>query len=276
MENQSLLLTLGVGVLASFILFFMFYKVLRWSGKLAALLTILIVEAVYIPLAATHWAGLDVFAIHFAFFTMTAAGLGIIASNKANADPTKTGRKGIHWVPATIIGFFLILAAVDSVILTLANKGASASFVKTFLPEPQRQSAQNVASAFPGTVSNDFQKQYAQYNNYLKQLQTQSDRGWQVKGGWSTKPFLGKPTDFSIQVLDKTGQPITGASVNVAFMRPANKAMDVDMDLQEISPGTYALPINLAAPGRWDMVLLVSRGEDMHEVKGETWIEATP
>ncbi|QLQ31612.1 MAG: hypothetical protein HZT40_08465 [Candidatus Thiothrix singaporensis] len=82
MENQSLALTLGVGVTASFALFFFIYKGLGKSGKMAALLTILITQAVYIPLSVLYWDGLDVYAIHFAFFTMTAYGLGIIISTR--------------------------------------------------------------------------------------------------------------------------------------------------------------------------------------------------
>ena len=104
MENQSLLLTLGTGVLASFVLFFIFYKVLRQSSKISALLTILIVQLVYIPLAATHWDGLDVFAIHFAFFTMAAAGLGIITSKNENQKAHKRSTTSIESVMIRFIG----------------------------------------------------------------------------------------------------------------------------------------------------------------------------
>lgn len=81
MENQNIALTLGVGVLIASALFFLF-KVLKRPVKLAALLTILLTQAIYIPLAALNWAGLDVFAIHFAFYTMTAVLLGVIFSNR--------------------------------------------------------------------------------------------------------------------------------------------------------------------------------------------------
>lgn len=145
MENQNIAFTLGVGVLASFALFFLFYKVMKRPGKLASLLTFLVVQAVYVPVAVLHWASLDVFAIHFAFFTMAAVLPGIIVGNKRGA----AGDKGrFHWGPGIIIGFFMILVVVDSTIITLANSGASSDFIRKFLPDPRRESAQNVVSAF--------------------------------------------------------------------------------------------------------------------------------
>lgn len=281
MENHSLLLTLGVGVLVSFILFFILYRGLRWSSRLSALTTVLLVEAVYIPLAALNWAGLDVFAIHFAFFTMTAAGLGIIFNQRDVQQPFDTAEEGLakrrfHWAPMVIVVFFLLLAVVDATIITLANKGASADFVRRFLPEPQRQSAQNVTSAFPGTVANDFQKQYDQYNHYLARIREQGERGWQVHDGWVEKPLVGQPRLFRISLTDKNGQAVTGARVQVVFLRPADKSRDMQVELPETSPGRYGEPVTLNAPGLWNLMMTISRGEDVHEVQGDTWVEAVP
>ncbi len=275
MANQSLALTLGVGVLFSFALFFFIYKGLGKSGKLAALLTILVTQAIYIPLSVMHWDGLDVFAIHFAFFTMTAYGMGIITSNRdARLSREGKGKAGwFHWAPAIIVGFFLILVVVDSTILTLAGKGASADFIRQYLPEPQRQSAKNVTSAFPGTVSHDFHKKYDLYNNYVAQLKTQKERGWKISDGWLEKPVTGKASTFRIQVTDKDGQAVIGGKVTVSFLRPSDSKLDEQLELPESAPGHYGTVIQLPAPGLWSMVISITRGEEVHEVKGETWVE---
>lgn len=274
MENQNIAFTLGVGVLAAFALFFLFYKVLKRPGKLASLLTFLVVLSVYVPLAALHWAGLDVFAIHFAFFTMAAVLPGIIVGSRRGGSQADSGR--FHWGPGIIIGFFMILVVVDSTIITLANSGASSDFIRKFLPAPQRDSAQNVVSAFPGTVSNDYQKKYDQYNNYIAQLRTQKERGWQVADGWLEKPQPGKPTRFRIHVTDKAGQAISSAKVQLSFLRPSNKTLDVSLELLETEPGFYAQSVSLPAQGAWTMVLSIQRGEDTHEIKGETWVGDQP
>jgi nitrogen fixation protein FixH len=267
MEHQNIALTLAVGVLVSASFFFIFYKGLKRPGKLSALLAILAVQGIYIPLAIMHWPGLDVFAIHFGFYTMTAVVLGIVITNRDE----RGGR--FHWAVGVLLGFFLILAMVDATIITLATTGASADFVKRFLPEPRRESAQNVTSSFPGTVSNNFQKQYAEYNNYLSQLRIQSERGWRFGEGWLTKPYVNQPSVFRIRVEDRNAQPITGAAVQLSFLRPSKKELDQKFVLLESVPGTYELPVSLPAPGAWDMVLVVTRGDEFHEAKSDTWIE---
>lgn len=275
MENYNLALTLATGVVISFALFFLFYKGLRKSGKLASLLTILIVQVVFIPLSVFNWAGLDVFAIHFAFFTMTAYGLGIITSTRdARLSRDDNAKQGwFHWAPALIVGFFLILVMVDSTIITLAGKGASSDFISQFLPEPRRESASNVTSAFPGTVSHDFHKKYDLYNNYVDQLKTQRERGWKISDGWVAKPQYGKPELFRIYVQDKNAQAVSGAKVEVSFLRPSNKGLDQSFALPEAEAGYYGLALELPAPGLWTVVISVTRGDEVHEVKGETWIE---
>lgn len=268
MENQNIALTLAVGVLVSAALFFLFYKGLKRPGKLSALLTVLVVQAVYIPLAVLHWAGLDVFAIHFGFYTMTAVILAMITTAR------ETGKARFHWGLGIIIGFFLILAVVDATIITLANSGASAEFMRRFLPEPKRESATNVSSAFPGTVAYDYQKKYDLYNNYMRQLQTQRERGWQLAGGWLEKPRVGQASPFSLRITDKAGQLVAGAQVVIEFLRPSNKQLDQRVVLAEVEPGRYSAAIQLPAPGQWSMVITVKRAEETHEVKGETWVEA--
>lgn len=282
MENYSLLTTLGLGVFASFVLFFLFYLGLKWNNKLAALVTILIVMGIYIPLAATHWAGVDVFAIHFAFYVMSGYGLGIITSHRSHrqrleaklGDSTEPPKKAwFHWAPAIIVVFFLTLAVVDSIIITLANKGASSEFMAQFLPEP-RFSTGAVTSVFPGPVPNNFKEKYAQFNQHLDQLEVQKERGWQVKNGWQQTPRMGQPAVFSIHVLDKAGQPITGAKVEVSFLRSADKTKDKHFTLPESTSGTYGQSVQLDEPGSWTVVLRIQRGDEVHEVKGTTQVSA--
>lgn len=282
MENYSLLTTLGIGVLTSFALFFLFYLVLKWNNKLAALVTILLVMGVYIPLAATHWAGVDVFAIHFAFFVMSGYGLGIITSHRSNRQrfDVKLGqteaqaKKGwFHIAPAIIILFFLTLAVVDSIIITLANKGASSEFMARFLPAP-RFSSGAVTSVFPGAVPHDFKEKYAQFNQHIQQLEVQRERGWQVLNGWQATPRAGQAAVFSISVTDKAGQPISGAQVEVRFLRSADKAKDKQFTLPESTMGTYGQSVQLDEPGSWTIVLRIQRGDEVHEVKGTTQVSA--
>ncbi|PID48874.1 MAG: hypothetical protein CR991_09545 [Proteobacteria bacterium] len=282
MSSYSLVVTLGTGVLSSFTLFFVLYKLLGWNNKLAALITILLIQAIYIPLAVLDWPGLDVFAIHFAFFVMSAYGLGIITSHRMNRQRLNA-HLGVedkdfkevgwfHWGPATIIGFFLLLAVVDSTIITLASRGASADFMGRFLPEP-RKAQGTISSSFPGTVADDYQEKYDQFNHYLSRLVEQKERGWEITGGWQDEPKLGEPMTFAIEVRDSQGQPITGSEVEVQFLRPADKRLDKRFTLSESGNGQYGNRVALDAPGKWMVVVVVRRGGEIHELKGETLID---
>lgn len=281
MENQSLLLTLTTGTVISFILFAVFYWVLKLSSKLASLLTILVVELVYIPLVAFNWPGLDVFAIHFAFFTMVPYGLGMITSQRDNqqrydqlhnvSNPTSAKKWRIHWVPTIIISFFIVLACVDATIITLANKGASPDFMKRFFPEPR--SGEQAASSYPGVISHDFKEKYDQFNTYVTQLKEQGERGWRLTEGWQAKPQVGKDTLFKITLVDKAGQPVTQGKATMRLLRPSNQTLDRAIDLLETAPGQYGNNINLPEPGLWQVVITVQQNNYTHEVRGKTWVQ---
>lgn len=281
MENQSLLLTLTLGTGLSFVLFFVFYLGLKLSSKLSSLLTILAVEVIYIPLVALNWPGLDVFAIHFAFFTMVPYGLGMITSQRdtqrrydklqGRSMDTPAQKWRIHWVPATIVGFFIVLACVDALIITLANKGADTSFMQRFLPEPRSGNAPT--STFPGVVSHNYKEKYDQFNSYINQLKAQHDRGWKLTEGWQSKPIVGQDTPFKVSLVDREGKPITQGQAQVIFLRPSNQKLDQTLDLAETAPGQYGTQVQLPEPGLWQLVIKIQQNNQLHEVKGTTWVQ---
>lgn len=275
MHGYNLLLTLGVGSLIAFATFFVFYKGLHWRGKMASLATAAIMLLLLVPLSITHWEGLDVFAIHFAFYMMIPYGLGIIASvhEERRIREGKDIEKGMHWIPGLIIVFFILLAVVDSVIILFATNGVSGPIAQFVLPDSlSEDSGEGRQSKFVGTISNNFQNKELEYDAYVKGLRAQKERGWQVLDGWTSKPVAGQDSLFNLRVLSKTNEPITGAKAIIAFLRPS--AMDADqmIELKEGKPGEYGSTINLPQPGCWLVRITITRGEDTHEVKGNTEI----
>jgi nitrogen fixation protein FixH len=85
---------------------------------------------------------------------------------------------------------------------------------------------------------------------------------------------VGKPAVFSISVTDKSGQPVSGAQVEVSFLRSADKTKDKSVVLPESSAGTYGQTVQLDEPGSWVVVLRIQRGDEVHEVKGTTQVSA--
>ncbi len=297
MLNQSLLLTLGGGSLIAFLAFFIYYKVLHFKGITSALITALTMLMLYLPLAILFWPGVDTFAIHFAFFMMIAYGLGIITSKK------KEGKKVLHWGPIVIITFFILLAMVDSTIISFATKGISGNFAEMILPEPKKlerkldeesialQAKRNkrhlgddfkatylegidtgLRSKFPGTVAYDVRNREAKYNSDLDEMEAQKERGWKVDGGWLKPPTTASTETFRIVMLDKSGAPLKDLRVEMDFMRPSDTKMDQRHVLTNMKDGSYETVTNLPEAGLWNIEIRATRGNDLHKVRGKTTV----
>lgn len=274
MNNYNLLTTLGIGSLTAFFLFFVFFKVLHWKGKMAALATAALMLLLYIPLAVIYWAGIDVFAIHFAFFMMIPYGLGIITGvhdERREREGVDELKKGIHWIPGLIIVFFILLAVVDSVIITFATSGLDGKLAKLVLPASlSGDSGRGIESKFTGTVSYDLQDEEEKFDQYVEQLKKQKKRGWQVSGGWINKPIVNQEAVFKLAVKNKAGEPINGAEIKVSFLRSSQMKKDQFYTLQEKTTGEYSETVKLLEPGCWKMLILIKRNDDVHEIRGDS------
>ncbi|MGV6808766.1 MAG: FixH family protein [bacterium] len=310
MQDYNLLTTLGSGSLLTFFVFFVFYKLMRFGGKQAALATAAFMLLLYVPLASLNWPGLDTFAIHFAFFMMIAYGLGMITGIRAERfkQQGKDGQKQKKWHigPTIIIGFFITLAIVDSIIITLATKGLNSEWMEWLLPESKpvvkhlddesralqearnkyqlddefkafyidnEADGQSAESRFPGTVSYNLQKREADYNAYMARLQAQKERGWQLDGGWLAPVEQQKAATFQVKMRDAQQQPLTGAQVEVDFLRPSNQHKDQKkLLLAEQAAGMYQINVTLPEAGLWSIHIRVTKNGDLHEVRGKTTV----
>lgn len=273
---SSLVATLGGGILLELLVFSALYRWTRLAGKQAALIVASIAIALYFPFGVSRWRGLDQFAIHLAFYAVIPYVLGIITSHweiRARIEGETPDRRWFHWGPAMLVLFFVLLAGVDSIILTLAEKGLSDQWMERILPPPRSRA--RAISVFPGSVSHDFQEKEARFNAYLRQRQAQRALGWRVSKGWLGEPLAGRPVEFRIRVFDRHGKPVTGATVSGVFLRPSDSRKDVEFTLNEHGGGDYQAPVTLPQPGRWRMVATIRKGEALYEIRAETRMEPT-
>ncbi len=265
MNTLGMLESLAIGILAELSIYVLLRHFARLGAKQIAVILAFAVLLVYVPWAILTWPGADVFAIHLALYLITAYILGIVGSVR-RAD----GKWGWHWAPVTIVGFFAFIITVNIVFVGLAQTGISGIF-EVLLPKP-RAGATVVDSRFPGTVSHAFQEKEALYNAYLEQVKKQRARGWKVEKGWLGKPRAGMDSVFQVKVTDKHGEALDGAIVSGRFLRPSNSELDRDVVLNEIGSGVYRIDLKLPAPGAWDLVLHIRKGDDLHEVRATTSI----
>ncbi|MGF1548052.1 MAG: FixH family protein [Thiotrichales bacterium] len=270
----ELVYVLGAGVALEILTFVLLYRWLAWPGKQLALVVGLAAVLIYLPWGVARWRGLDYLAIHLAFFVTIPYVLAIITTTgERTAADAQTSRRGwFHWGPATLVGFFLVIATVDAIILTLAERGLPGSVAKRVLPEAG--SSERISSFFPGTVFHDYHKKEALYNAYLSGREAQEQRGWRVRKGWTRAAESSRAETFRLEVVDAGGVPISDARVHGHFLRPSDHRLDLAFEMQSRGGGVYEVELTLPQPGRWSLVALIERGQAWHEVRAATTLQS--
>lgn len=263
------LFALPLGAVLEVLVFLLMYWLTPLNGKQAAVIVALLSTGGVVIYSLGNWPGADVLALYVAVLAVTAYLLGIVSSarEQQQASPEASGR-WFHWGPAAIVIFFVVLLALDGVLVVISSKGLPAPVADFLLPESTTQ--QQVSSAFPGTVAHDYQKKESLYNEYLEQVKRQEQRGWQVNKGWLVAPVAGQQAAFQVQVSEADGTPLQFAQVSGTFQRPSDSRLDFSFTMQEIEPGLYRVILALPEPGMWNLVLAVKRGAQLHELHAST------
>ncbi|MHB1230535.1 MAG: FixH family protein [Halothiobacillus sp.] len=261
---MNLVLPASIGVVSLVILFFL----LKWrwpqAGRPIATILAILSVAAYAPYGITHWPGSDIVTATVVIYIVTAFILGLIFPSKKSKG-TKTV---FHWGPASVIIFLSVVVLLDSIFVTLATSGLSQNAARELLPKPDEGT--QVTSFFPGTVSRDYQKKLDMFNQYNDALDEQTQLGWKVHKGWVDQPITHVPSLFRISVVDRDDHPVTGAAVEIHFMRPADKRQDFVVSLPESEPGVYQVPLTMSNPGLWEVVIHIEKGAANFELDGQT------
>ncbi|KAB2929116.1 MAG: nitrogen fixation protein FixH [Candidatus Contendobacter sp.] len=260
---NGLLLGLALGVGAILLANLGLIRFARTSAKQAAATVALITLGLYVPYAILRWPGGDVFALHLAIYLLASLACGMLLGARA-------GGRGLHWGPALIGGFFIVVVVLGAVFVAVAEHGLSPALFHWLLPEARNQ--REVSSVFPGVIAHDFHKKEALYNQYLQQVERQRQRGWQIQKGWLTEPVASEPTVFRVAARTRAGEPLAGATVTGRFLRPSGSALDVPFTLAEQEPGVYEAALALPAAGAWNLVLQVRQGKEWHEISANTTV----
>lgn len=267
------LITIPLGILLQVLLFIGLRRFAGMGAKSAAAVIGLLALGIYGPYAILTWPGGDVVAMHVALYAVTAYGLGLIIANREARLRQHGGSEGwFHWGPAIIIGFFVFLIMFDTAFVIISQKGLPEPVAEWLLPS--RDSAEKVTTNFPGVAARDYQEKQSHFNRYLEQRREQTERGWQVSKGWLGPAVVDRPSRFQVQVLDRAGNPVSGAEVDGSFLRPADTRLDQAFVMQEIMPGLYRTELALPATGVWELDLTIRKGEAVHHLRARTTVEA--
>ena len=93
------------------------------------------------------------------------------------------------------------------------------------------------------------------YNEVIAARQARDALGWWVEPTW--RPGS---DDLEIAVFDRAGQPLAGAQVAVALVRPAEKGGVLGVAMAAVDIGRHAGHVALPARGNWDLDISVEQG----------------
>jgi len=269
---NNLFLTLAAGVVfivlvSSILRFFSNIK-----SPLAALVTFIALNSIYIPLLVNDWPGVDVFAIQFSIYGVTLYLLAILHSQAIKKKLDEAAglkvQKKWHWAPLVIVGFFVVVVSVDSIFITIAQQGSDSLLRGLFIPKPK--SGGGVSSYFPGIIEHNYHEKEDQYNQHQQRLNEQRQRGWDVKYGWLATPKVNQTAIFQLSLRNSKKQAVTGATVRGAFQRGNTSKQDQAITLKEFEAGIYRTEIALKYPGRWELKLKIDSPQGDYDLSATT------
>ncbi len=261
----DLLLGLALGIGAIILANLGLIRFARTGAKQAAATVALVTIGLYVPYGILRWPGGDVFALYLTIYLLASLVCGMVLG-------AHSSKQGLHWGPALIGGFFIVVVVLGAVFVAVAEHGVSPALLRWLLPEARIQ--REVSSVFPGVVSHDFHKKEALYNQYLQQVERQRQRGWQIQKGWLGEPVANEPAVFRVTARTRAGEPLAGATVTGRFLRPSTSTLDIAFELAEREPGVYEATLTLPAAGAWNLVLQVRQGDELHEISANTTVGA--
>jgi nitrogen fixation protein FixH len=134
-----------------------------------------------------------------------------------------------------LLAFFLVVASVNGVMMTMALKTMSGLDARNGYDPSQR------------------------YNLDIAEARAQAARGWQVEVKLGALRVLSdgarQGSDAAVSFSDRDGQAIAGLVVNVRLAHPGDRRRDVVTSLEEVAPGRYVGPAAGLSPGQWDVVI---------------------
>lgn len=120
----------------------------------------------------------------------------------------------------------------------------------------------------PGLVEEGYYEKGRDHEqNFQKKMDARNRLGWDIRLQSPETITLGKPANYTINVVDKVGMPLREATVTLHAYRPSDAAADMQTTMDKIADGVFQSYIAFPLKGIWDLKVTVSKGEDELELE---------
>lgn len=138
-------------------------------------------------------------------------------------------------VLAGMVGFFVVVAGVNAVMMTIAIRTMPGVDVKSAYETSQR------------------------FNGEIARMQAQVERGWQASAQLRR---TGADAVVTLSLRDRTGAPVAGLTVEARLEHPAARREDREAPLSEVAAGDYAATVPSIHGGGWTLAIQAMRGTE--------------
>lgn len=254
---MTTLTTLIGGLILMVIVHVALGTLLRLSTALRALLASSFALIIYFLMIIGNWPGLDVVAMHISVFVVSGLLLYMLSTRRRN-------QARLHWVPKMLIGFFVLLAVLNSFLLYISTHGLPPSIAHVWLP-----GGGEVNSGFSGVVGHG-QEAARAVSSTLKQSHAATQLGWRIQIAGLQE--AAQPSQMvSVKVLDRQGVPISDLNIELQLRRPGAERSVMTLPLAYKDAGEYSNVLDIPAPGRWlAEMILAQQGRVVYRETRET------
>lgn len=127
----------------------------------------------------------------------------------------------------------------------------------------------------PGLVDDNYYEQGRYHDaNYQKKMETRSRLGWNISLRTPDTINLGTPGNYSVNIVDRVGNPLKEATVTLQAYRPSDADQDLKAELEKVAEGVFQSKLALPLKGIWDLNITVAQGEESLDISRRVTVVA--
>lgn len=127
----------------------------------------------------------------------------------------------------------------------------------------------------PGLVTDDYYEKGQAYEKNIRTIHAaRKALGWIFSTDFPANPVMNQVSDYSFNIVDKKGLPLSDAVVTFSAYRPSDVDADFSVAMVETISGRYEARINYPLKGLWEITATIKHGEDHFDFTRRTSVLA--
>ncbi len=98
--------------------------------------------------------------------------------------------------------------------------------------------------------------------------------GWRLSLDAAAHPVVAQPARYTLNVVDKTGNPIQADKAVLKAYRPSDAHSDFSAPMHEVTAGVYTVEMRFPLKGIWDLTATLSKGGNSIDITRRISVQA--